>query len=394
MKLRNIFIFLVLIGLASCGGNNSPKTQAEYLEQVLENANENKAELEKAIEKASANQKEAIKFLIAYMPERDAKTLKAEFLLENLEWAYKAKNELAWAKNVPDSIFYNDVLPYVSLNERRDNWRKDFYNRFLKYTKNCKDIYEALDSIRGNIAKETGVTYNTKRKKADQSPYESMEINMASCSGLSILLTDACRAMGIPARVAGAPVWHDKRGNHNWVEVWINGKWYFTEYDSKQLDKGWFLKDAGMADPKRKMFAIYASSWKPTGISYPLVWDLSIDYVPAENVSQRYIDLYQASVEAKKQMANKVKVKVQMFKDKKHATQSGDRVACEVAVYLEGTKISSGKTAGTKQDMNDVLEFKLDKNKEYTFKYKGEKKEIAKTVKLSDKNQTLKLFYR
>ena len=44
------------------------------------------------------------------------------------------------------------------------------------------------------------------------------------------VLADAFRAVGIPSRVAGTPAWHDDRGNHNWNEVWVDGKWRFTEY--------------------------------------------------------------------------------------------------------------------------------------------------------------------
>jgi transglutaminase-like putative cysteine protease len=39
-----------------------------------------------------------------------------------------------------------------------------------------------------------------------------------------VLVVDACRAVGIPARVAGVPAWTGSRGNHTWAEVW-DGSW-------------------------------------------------------------------------------------------------------------------------------------------------------------------------
>lgn len=159
-----------------------------------------------------------------------------------MEYAYKARERFSWAKALPDSIFLNEVLPYVSLNENREEWRPDFYGRFSSYVANCQTIWEAIDSVNRNIRDEVRVDYNTKREKPDQSPYESMRQGMASCSGLSILLTDAFRAVGIPARVAGTPNWHDNRGNHNWCEVWVDGQWYFTEYYPNALNKAWFLR--------------------------------------------------------------------------------------------------------------------------------------------------------
>ena len=38
------------------------------------------------------------------------------------------------------------------------------------------------------------------RKRNNQSPQESIEQGKATCTGLSIILVDACRAVGIPAR--------------------------------------------------------------------------------------------------------------------------------------------------------------------------------------------------
>ena len=51
--------------------------------------------------------------------------------------------------------------------------------------------------------------------------------------GVSILLADALRSAGIPARVAGTPAWNGKteNGNHNWVEVYDHRSltWHFIE---------------------------------------------------------------------------------------------------------------------------------------------------------------------
>ena len=57
-----------------------------------------------------------------------------------------------------------------------------------------------------------------------------MRQGMASCTGLSILLVDALRSVGIPARFAGTASWHDDRGNHSWTEVRLDDGWHFTEF--------------------------------------------------------------------------------------------------------------------------------------------------------------------
>ncbi|MBK3519789.1 transglutaminase-like domain-containing protein [Carboxylicivirga marina] len=396
MLRTSLIILSVLLALTACNKYpNVPKEYHSLLDVAISKAGQNSVEIKKAIESAPAHQKEAIAYLIAFMPERDLLTLNADFILENTDYAFMARERYNWAKSLPDSIFFNEVLPYASLNERRDNWRKDFFERFSKYVENCKTVTEAIDSLNKNIRDELMVDYNTKREKPDQSPYESMEQNMASCSGLSILLTDAFRAVGIPSRIGGTPNWHDKRGNHNWNEVWVDGEWFFTEYYPSGFNKSWFLADAGKAIPNNPRHAIYASSWKPSDTYFPLVWDLDIKYVHAENVSERYIRLYQEAEAAKKIAQSHVRVKVMMFKDNVCTFQGDDRVAVNVDVFCNTDQIGGGKTAGPKQDMNDVLEFVLEKNKIYNFNYTGDGGQM-KSIKLHIKEepQTLKLYYK
>ncbi|MBR8538276.1 transglutaminase domain-containing protein [Carboxylicivirga sediminis] len=396
MLKKSILALLMVLSLGACTKYTGiPKQYHQLLDEALVKAEQNAPEIKKALEAAPANQKEAVAFLIAYMPEHDLKVLSADFILENTDYAFIAREQFAWAQAIPDSVFFNDVLPYASLNERRDNWRKDFYERFSKYVKDCKDIRSAIDSVNKNIRDEVIVDYNTKREKPDQSPYESMKQNMASCSGLSILLTDAFRAVGIPSRIGGTPNWHDKRGNHNWNEVWIDGQWYFTEYYPSGLNKSWFLPDAGKSIPDNPEHAIYASSWKPTGIHFPLVWDFDIKYVPAVNVSERYIQLYEAEEAAKKIAETHVTVKVMMFKDDVCTFQGDDRMSVNVDVFCGADQVGGGRTAGPTQDMNDVLEFVLEKNKTYSFNYTGEAGQM-KSIKLniSDEPQSLKLYYK
>ena len=394
MKHLSFILFLCLIACSGGKYNNIPEKYHNLLDKALATAGNNAIELQTALEKAPAEQKEGMAFLISYMPERDLKELKADFLLENSAYAYKAREQYSWAKQIPDSIFFNEVLPYVSLNEKRENWRKEFFDRFSKYVVNCSDIFEAIDSINQNVRDEVLVDYSTKRKKPDQAPFESMEQHLASCTGLSIILTDAFRAVGIPSRVAGTPNWHDERGNHNWTEVWANGKWYFTEYYFPgQLDNAWFFADAGKAIKNDREKAIYASSFKPTGISFPLVWDENIKYVAAENVTDRYTELYRKHLASISTDGNHVSLRGMAFKNKNQDKESDDRVAVNLDIFEGSKQMGGGRTSGPTQDMNDVLTFALEKNKTYTIKYadsKGKLQEVK--VKLDDKSSEVKIY--
>lgn len=396
MNIKSVLVLLAF-GLSACSSGRYAGVPKEYhalIDRTIATAGDNAKELKKALKEVPRNERKGMAFLISYMPERDAKSLSADFLLENVQYAYKARAEFPWAKEVPDSVFLNDVVAYANLNENRESWRKDFYERFKKYVAPCKTMREAIDSVNKNVRDELLVDYNTKREKPDQAPYESMRQHMASCSGLSILLTDAFRAVGIPSRVAGTPAWHDDRGNHNWNEVWIDGQWRFTEYyPSDDLDQSWFLTDAGKAVKEDVRKAIYAASFKPTGSYFPLVWDENIRYVHAENVTDRYTSLYRAQLSAMPADGSHVALRVMVFKDKDHAEASGDRVATNLDVFKGDKQLYGGRSTGATQDMNDVLTFNVEKNQQYIIKYMNGKGEMqTQTVDVGDETTTLKLY--
>jgi poly(3-hydroxybutyrate) depolymerase len=260
---------------------------------ALEQSGENRAELELLLRTVPDHQFESAEFLVCNMPVRDLQTLKAEFLLKEIRIAHQTLEEVPWGKQIPKEIFLNNILPYASINERRDAWREDFRARFAPLVAGAKTPDQAAAMLNQKLFAMVNVKYSTKRAKADQSPYESLQSGLASCTGLSVLLIDACRAQGIPARFVGTPLWSDKSGNHSWVEVWNNG-WHFTgaaEPSGDQLDQAWFIGRASTALRDEPKHAIYAVSFQKTPLRFPLVWDRSIDYINAVNVTDRYTKL-------------------------------------------------------------------------------------------------------
>jgi len=192
----------------------------------------------------------------------------------------------------------------------------------------------------------------------DQGPFETMETGVATCTGLSILLVDACRSVGIPARVAGTPLWNNESGNHTWVEVW-DGDWIFTgaaEQDPAGFNRGWFVGNASQAvkDDRRK--AIYASSFKKTGLSFPMVWAREVDYINAVNVTERYTS------KSKPVVAPGLKLMLDVFD-----RPVGDRVAAKVTITdAENPKMKfDGTSKGDTADINDHLYFQLTKHRTY-----------------------------
>ena len=369
--------------VASCTSSGISADSQRQLETVLDDSPRSDS-LRVLLKETPRDEQEAMAYLLAWMPQGDRDTMDLALLRENVTYACRARAEFAWAKALPDSIFLNEVLPYASVDEVRDAWRNDFYERFAPRVRGCKSLREALDTVNAIIPQVVGVEYNTLREKTNQSPSESMRQGMASCTGLSILLVDALRSVGIPARFAGTAAWHDNRGNHSWTEVWIDGTWHSTEYYlPPALDGAWFMADAGQSIPGDRIHAIYAVSFRPTGDWFPMVWNQESRDVHAVDVSQRYIDLYGQQTQTIQQQATHTIVTFVMYKDKQHNSNSEDRVEANVDVFCDGVQLGGGRTAGPLQDMNDALKFLLKKDQTYTFVYenaRGERTTIESTV--------------
>jgi zinc protease len=254
----------------------------------LASAGANRGQLIETIKSVPDEQRKGLAFLLANMPLDDLQTLSKEFLLTDLHYAYKARAEAPWGADIPEEIFLNDVLPYASINEHRDNWRKDFYERFMPVVKDCKTAGEAAVLLNKEAFRQFDVHYSKEREKPDQSPYESAKSKKATCSGLSVFAVDAFRAVAIPARFVGVPLWTGGKGNHSWSEIW-DGSWHFIgSSESKQLDHTWFMKKAAEADASHRENCVYATSFAHTGTNFLLPWAPELTTVPAIDVTAMY----------------------------------------------------------------------------------------------------------
>jgi pimeloyl-ACP methyl ester carboxylesterase len=283
------FVVLLLVSAPSLPAEEAAWWPTEA-DKALSRAGDNRPEILQALRATPADQRKGMAFLVANMPDRDLRSLKAAFLLENLALAYKARKEVPWGARLSDELFLDQVLPYAGVDEARDPWRKEMFELCLPLVKDCKTPGEAAGRLNATLFARVKVRYSTERKKPQQSPKESMESGKASCTGLSILLVDACRSVAVPARVVGTPLWTNKRGNHTWVEVWDDG-WHFAgacEPDSRGLDRAWFTGDAAQAQKDSRLHAIYAASFRRTALTFPLVWAPDREDVFAENVTERY----------------------------------------------------------------------------------------------------------
>jgi pimeloyl-ACP methyl ester carboxylesterase len=377
-------LFRLLLGLSCLAtidahAQDTKRWWSDTAEKALSQADTNRTEILKALQEVPKAQRDGMQFLVENMPRQDIQSLSASFLLENVSEAYKSRGEFSWGKTIPDELFLNYILPYANINEKREAWRKSLYEKCAPLVKDCKTPAEAAQRLNEKLFPLVKVKYSTQRKKADQSPSESIETGLASCTGLSILLIDACRSVGIPARLVGIPNWVDNRGNHTWVEIW-DQRWHFTgaaEPDPKGLDHTWFEADAAQAIKDSKEHAIYATSFKKTDLPFPLVWAPELDYVSAINVTDNYT--------AKTKLAeNKTRLLIKVLDrpvGKRITSNIRITDSTDPKIHFEGT------SRDEKFDSNDMFSAELIQSHTYKIEVRSGKRTLNKEFQASTNSQ-------
>ena len=189
-------------------------------------------------ENLTTEETEALQFLYAYMPLSDLADYDGSFFLKQVRLAFAARDEFAWGKTIPEEIFRHFVLVYRVNNENLDNAREVFFNE-LRPRLQGLSMYDAALEV--NHWCHEKVAYRPSDGRTS-SPLATVKTALGRCGEESTFTVTALRAVGIPARQCYTPRWAHTDDNHAWVEVWVDGKWYFLgacEPDP-ELNMGWF----------------------------------------------------------------------------------------------------------------------------------------------------------
>ncbi len=248
-----------------------PETERREWIEVLEDAGDNRGQCLQAFLAAASEERKALLFLFKHMPEKDLNNLPAKLLTDNLKYAFKVRSGFVPGEDIPEDVFLNYVVPYAQLHENRDNWRPLLYEKILPLVEEAETIEDAVFALNQKMYVMFGIVFENRRlKEGLLNPLEMIEHGAESCAGLSVLLADACRALGIPARVITIPNWVQFKSGHLWVEVYDRGEWkHASSSEPSPLSQTWFTKRAAQTDRSKPKHRIYAASFKPTDLTLP-----------------------------------------------------------------------------------------------------------------------------
>ena len=193
----------------------------------------------------TTEEREAMEFLYSAMSSADMGDYQGEYFLDNVRMSLKAREQMAWGKDVPEDLFRHFVLPVRVNNERMDEFRMKYYDTLRMRVEGLSLHDAALEVNHWCHEKATYVPSDSRTS----SPMATMLTAEGRCGEESTFTVSALRAVGIPARQVYTPRWAHTDSNHAWVEVWIDGKWYFMGAcePEPELNVAWFNQPATRA---------------------------------------------------------------------------------------------------------------------------------------------------
>jgi hypothetical protein len=256
-KLLKTSLFILLMGLVVVSCKDATKqsmSKEEYQEKVYEQflkrkemAKNREKELFSVFEKENLNteQKDALEFLFAYMPLSDLADYDGEFYLKQVDGALKAREYFNWGKTIPEDIFRHFVLVPRVNNEYLDTARIVFFEELKDRVKGMS-MEEAALEVNHWCHEKVNYRGTDGRTSA---PLALTKTSWGRCGEESTFAVTAFRSVGIPARQCYTPRWVHSDDNHAWVEVWIDGKWYYLGAcePEPELNVAWFTAPAKRA---------------------------------------------------------------------------------------------------------------------------------------------------
>lgn len=160
--------------------------------------------------------------------DKDLETITSEFLIENIDCAFRAWRERPWASKLSFEAFCEHVLPYRCSNEPLDSWRPACMERYADLPEEMKDpcdIKEAGGKVSGDVHSWMGFSTLYYLHPTDQGFDEMSRRHQGRCEDISNMISYALRANAIPCAADYTPYWADRDNNHAWeVLLDANGR--------------------------------------------------------------------------------------------------------------------------------------------------------------------------
>jgi hypothetical protein len=152
----------------------------------------------------------------------DLDVISDSFLIENIDYAFKAWREKPWAKSLSFENFCEYVLPYRGSNEPLESWRKPLYEKYADLESRMidpTDPIEAARLINQDVMSWFGFDSIYYFHPTDQGYAEMIRHGKGRCEDMTNMAIYAMRANGLAVTSDYTPFWADAGNNHAWNAI-------------------------------------------------------------------------------------------------------------------------------------------------------------------------------
>ncbi|WP_172919336.1 hypothetical protein [Capnocytophaga canis] len=224
---------------------------------------------------------------------QDIKEIKANLLIENIDYAFKVWKERSWNRHLSFEDFCELILPYRIAEEPLTNWRKKYYE---KYTPILDSLYQGTDVVEAcNILSDYLKTekfyyfpdFGTPRQGAEF----QFKNRIGTCRDACDIATYVMRAVGIPVTTDMYPYSPEYQIDHEWNVVRdTTGKYLPFWYEQFNA-----VRDENFTD-KRKKGKVFRMTYGlqspvkeikklPLSLQKPFMKDVTSEYFGKNEVS-------------------------------------------------------------------------------------------------------------
>ncbi|MBS3740701.1 MAG: transglutaminase domain-containing protein [Candidatus Cloacimonetes bacterium] len=187
------------------------------------------------------------------LEEKDAETISADLLIDNIDLAFQAYNTLAWTQNLGWQTFLEFILPYRGSSEPLSDWRTYFWEKFASMRDTISDPLTLANKINQKcreMFKFKDVYY---MHPTDQGLPEMLETGAGRCEDMTNFTIYAMRANGLAVTSDYTPHWPNRSNNHAWNAL-ILGEDKAIPFMGAEADPGEYSLGKPVAKVYRKLF--------------------------------------------------------------------------------------------------------------------------------------------
>lgn len=153
---------------------------------------------------------------------RDAHAVTSDYLISNIDAAYRQRAKRTWNRDLPDDDFNNFLLPYRIGDEKLSDWRKPYEDRYGVLLDSLypggDDSLRAAEIVNSLLEKE-GFKYNVCALWPHRRATDLLENTAGPCRDQCDRQIYALRGAGIPCAVDAFFVSPETGALHEWVVV-------------------------------------------------------------------------------------------------------------------------------------------------------------------------------